>query len=407
MKVLQLHNLYRIPGGEDAVVHQERMMLQEHGHRVVAFERSNAETDHWPFQHRAALPLRMMFSMESYRMVRALCRRERPDVAHVHNVFFVLSPSVYYALDHEGVPIVQTCHNFRFLCANALLNVGGKICERCKSGNYFHAVVHRCYRGSRWQSLGMAVTLACHRYLGRWWDRIDAFIALSEFSRGKLLEGGLPADRMFLKPNFLERALVPSFESDDYAIVMCRLQEEKDVATAVEAFRHLPGLRLMVLGDGPLLEPLKALAERLGLRNIEFRGFVGGEARFDLLRRAKLLVLPSRWYESFSVSVLEAYAMGKPVVGSRIGSIAEVVQDGVTGLLFEPGQPEDLAQKIRQLTGQPDRLVEFGRAARRCFEDRFTKEINYHQLMDVYEFARQRRRAKTPGAAGTGTGPHE
>jgi glycosyltransferase involved in cell wall biosynthesis len=395
MKVLQLHNLYRLPGGEDAVVHQERMMLQDHGHRVVALERSNAETDHWPFWRRAGLPLRMMFSMESYRHVRELCRRERPDVAHVHNVFFILSPSVYYALDHEGVPVVQTCHNFRFLCANALFNVGGGICERCKRGNYFHAVVHRCYRSNRWQSLGMATTLACHRYLGRWWDRIDAFIVLSEFSRTKLLEGGLPADRMFLKPNFLERALVPSFESDDYAIVMCRLQEEKDVATAVQAFRHLPDLRLMVLGDGPLLEPLKALAAQLGLRNVEFKGFIGGEARFDLLRRAKLLVLPSRCYESFSVSVLEAYAMGKPVVGSRIGSIAEVVREGVTGLLFEPGHPDDLAQKIRQLTGQPDRLVEFGRTARRLLEERFTREINYQQLMDIYESARKRRAQRT------------
>ena len=391
MKVLQLHNLYRFAGGEDAVAHRERMMLQKHGHQVVAFERSNMEMDRWPLWQRAVLPLRAVFSIESYRMVRMLCRRERPDVAHVHNVFFLLSPSVYYALDHEGVPVVQTCHNFRFLCANALFNVGGHVCEQCKGGNYFHAAVHRCYRDSRMQSLGMAASLTCHRYLGRWWDCIDAFIALSEFSRVKLLEGGLPADRMFLKPNFLERTLTPSFESDDYAIVLSRLQEEKDVQTAVEAFQHLPDLRLVVLGDGPLLEPLKLLAQRLDLRNVEFKGFIGGEARFDLLRRAKLLVLPSRCYENFSVSVLEAYAMGKPVVASRIGAIAEMVHDGVTGLLFEPGQPEDLARKIRQLTGQPDRLVEFGRAARLLFESRFTEEINYQQLMDIYEFARRHR----------------
>ena len=391
MKILQLHNLYRVGGGEDAVVQRERLLLQQHGHRVIALERSNAETDDWPAWRRARLVPQTFFSTESYRLVRDICRRERPDVAHVHNVFFLLSPSVYYALDREGVPIVQTCHNFRLLCANALFYVGGEVCERCKGGNYAHAVIHRCYHDSRVQSLALAATLACHRYLGHWWDRIDAFIALSDFSRRKLIEGALPEDRIFLKPNFLDRAMTPPFESEDYAVVMGRLHAEKDVQTAVEAFQHLPRLRLLVLGEGPLLEPLKALTQRLGLSRVEFRGFVGGEARFEILRRAKLLVLPSRCYENFSVSVLEAYALGKPVVASRIGAIAEMVEEGVTGLLFEPGQPADLAQKIRQLTDAPDRAAQMGRAARARFEQRFTAEVNYRQLMDIYACARHRR----------------
>ena len=400
MKILQLHNLYRVGGGEDAVVQRERLLLQQHGHRVIALERSNAETDDWPAWRRARLVPQTFFSTESYRLVRDICRRERPDVAHVHNVFFLLSPSVYYALDREGVPIVQTCHNFRFLCANALFYIGGEVCERCKRGNYTHAVIHRCYHDSRTQSLALAASLAWHRYLGHWWDRIDAFIALSEFSRLKLIEGGLPRDRIFLKSNFLDHAPAPSFENEDYAVVMGRLHAEKDVQTAVEAFQHLPNLRLRVLGEGPLLEPLKALAQRLGLRNVEFLGFVRGQERFDILRRAKLLVLPSRCYENFSVSVLEAYVMGKPVVASRIGAIAEMVEDGVTGLLFEPGQPADLAQKIRQLTDAPERVVQMGRAARARFEERFTADINYQQLMDIYALARYRRESRR-----TATGP--
>lgn len=402
MKVLQLHNLYRIGGGEDAVVHRERMLLQQHGHPVVALERSNAETDQWPAWRRARMLTDTFFSADSYRMIREICRRERPDVAHVHNVFFLLSPSVYYALDREGVPIVQTCHNFRFLCPNAIFYTGGGLCERCLTGNYLHAVLHRCYHDSAAQSLALAASLAWHRYAGHWWNRIDAFIVLSQFSRQKLIQGGLPEERVFLKPHFLDSNTAPPAGSGDYAVVMGRLHHEKDVQTAVEAFRHLPALKLLVLGEGPLMEPLKALAGRLGLRNVEFRGFVGGAARFEILRNAKFLVLPSRVYENFSVSVLEAYAMGKPVVASRIGAIAEMVQEGVTGLLFEPCQPDDLARKIHQLLDQPERVIELGRAARAHFECHFTADTNYQQLMDIYDFARRRRESRGKGRVETG-----
>jgi glycosyltransferase involved in cell wall biosynthesis len=400
MKILQLHNRYRIPGGEDAVARRERVLLEGHGHTVIAVERSNTEIDAWPAWRKAMLPARMIFSMQSYREVRALCRRVRPDVAHAHNVFFLLSPSVYYALDAEGVPIVQTCHNFRFLCANGIFFTGGRLCERCKDGNYFHAVAHRCYQNSRVRSLALAVALAAHRYLGHWWDRVDAFIALSGFSKQKLLSGGLPAERMFLKPNFLNNPPAPCYESGDYAIMMGRLQPEKDVQTAVTAFASVRGLRLVVLGEGPLRASLESHARAIGAGNVEFRGFVSGEARYDLLRRAKMLLLPSRVYENFAVSVLEAYAMGKPVVASRIGAVAELVADSVTGSLFEPGDPRDLAAKVQALLDAPQSIVDRGRAARRRFEDCFSAEANYHQLMHIYEFARRRRRGvETAGAS--------
>lgn len=400
MKILQLHNLYRFTGGEDAVVHRERMLLQQHGHQVVALERSNIEMDQWPFWRRALLPLRTMFSLESYWQVRKFCRAERPDVAHVHNVFFLLSPSVYYALDHEGVPIVQTCHNFRFLCANGLFLTENQLCERCLAGNYFHAVAHRCYHESRAQSLMLAATLAAHRYVGRWWDRMDAFIALSKFSRRKLIEGGLPADRVFLKPNFQDAPPPVAEELGDYAIAMSRLHPEKDVETAIRAFQSIEGLRLMVVGDGPLRAPLETLARDIAPRKVEFKGFIGGEARFNLLRRARFLLLSSRVYENFSVSVLEAYAMGKAVVAPRIGAIAELVEDGVTGLLFEPRNQVDLAARIRQLLAKPGWAEELGRAARRRFEERFTPAVNYEQLMRIYDFARQHHRQRTTVGAG-------
>lgn len=391
MKVLQVHNRYRVPGGEDAVVRRERRLLERHGHGVVAFERANEEMDGWPAWRRLMLPATTMFSLRSYREVRALCRRERPDVAHVHNVFFLLSPSVYYALEDEGVPIVQTCHNFRFLCANAIFLTEGRICERCIGGNYFHAVAHRCYREGRAQSLMLAMTLAAHRYIGRWWEKIDAFIALSEFSQRKLVEGGLPVERMFLKPHFMDDPPEPCFESDDYALLMGRLHQEKDVATAVDAFRDIRGLRLLVLGDGPLRGELEERARRSGRGNVEFRGFIAGEPRFDVVRRAKMLLLPSRVYENFAVSVLEAYAMGKPVVASRIGAIAELVEDGVTGLLFEVGNAADLAAKVCRLRDDPALAVAMGRNARRRFEERFNADANCQQLMQIYRFARQRR----------------
>ncbi len=391
MKVLQLHNRYRVPGGEDAVVKRERDLLERHGHQVIVLERANEEMDGWPAWRRALLPATTMFSLRSYREVLEICRRERPDVAHIHNVFFLLSPSVYYALNRAGVPIVQTCHNFRFLCANAIFLTGGRLCERCKAGNYFHAVAHRCYRDSRAQSLMLALTLAAHRYLGRWWEKMDAFIALSEFSRCKLIEGGLPSDRMFLKPHFLDNPPAPCFESDDYAVLMSRLHQEKDVATAVEAFRDVRGLRLLVLGDGPLRGALEEQARQAGLGHVEFRGFIAGELRFDLVRRARMLLLPSRVYENFAVSVLEAYAMGKAVVASRIGAVTELVQDGVTGLLFEPGNAADLAEKVNRLRADPVLAAELGRNGRRRFDEDYNADSNYRHLTQIYRFARRRR----------------
>ncbi|MCX6906808.1 MAG: glycosyltransferase family 4 protein [Verrucomicrobia bacterium] len=390
MKILQLHNLYRFTGGEDTVVHRERILLQQHGHQVVALERSNIEMDQWPLWRRALLPLRTVFSLESYRQVRKFCRTERPDVAHVHNVFFLLSPSVYYALNHEGVPIVQTCHNFRLVCTNGLFYTEGRPCERCKFGNYWHAVLHRCCYDSRARSVLMAAMLSLHRYPGRWFDRVDAFIALSEFSRRKLIEGGLPAARVFLKPNCMEKPLERGSGDGDYAIVMGRLHPEKDVQTTLEAFRHVQGLRLLVVGEGPLREPLERQAQEWGLAGVEFRGFVAGAARFELLRRARFLLLSSRVYENFSMSVLEAYAAARPVVASRIGAVAELVEDGVTGLLFEPGNPLDMAAKVRQLQSDPALVERLGSAARQKFERHYLAETNYQQLVEVYNFARER-----------------
>jgi len=390
MKILVAHNAYQQRGGEDTVVAAEPELLRARGHEVVSYRRSNDELAGRNGIRILALAAETVWSSLSYETVKNILKIERPDVAHFHNTFPLISPSTYYACAEAGVPVVQTLHNYRLLCPGATFLRDGKVCEECLGRAVpWPAVVHGCYRNSRPATLATAAMLSVHRAMGTWQKKVNLYIALTEFARKRFIEGGLPADRVVVKCNFIPNRPAPATTSRDYALFVGRLSEEKGpqlLPVAWQALRSRVPLR--VVGDGPLMKTLCEEVKRYGLSSrIELKGRRPANEVAAAMTGARFLVMPSIWYEGFPMTVVEAYADGLPVIASRIGSLAEIVQDGVTGLHFNPGDAMDLAAKVEWAWTHPKEMEEMGRAARGEYEAKYTAERNYEALMRIYEIA--------------------
>ncbi|MEM4406462.1 MAG: glycosyltransferase family 4 protein [Candidatus Methanomethylicaceae archaeon] len=391
MKVLIIHNDYQQPGGETVAVKAQIALLQQHGHQVLTYWRDNREILQYGLTEKIAFWINTLFSPRTFQEVLALVRQERPDVAHVHNVFPLISPAVYWALKKSGVPIVQTVHNYRFLCPNALFYTRGQICERCKYGNTLHAIRWRCYRQSYLLSALYALVIGLHRRLGTF-DLIDHFLPVSEFVAHKLVESRFTtAKKVTVLGNFLPDPLPApgSFERrEPYVVYLGRLSPEKGVSMLLDTMVNLPEVTLKIAGDGPQAETLKARAQKEGLC-VEFLGYVAGERKWDLIRNAMVSVVPSVWYEAFPFSVLEAMAVGTAVVASNLGGLPSVVEDGKSGLLFRVGDSRDLREKLAWLVAHPEDALMMGRYGREKVEIKYIAKVHYQQLITLYERVRQ------------------
>lgn len=384
MDILIAHNFYQHRGGEDHCVAAEAAMLKARGHNVVQYFLHNDAID---TMGRLQTASRTIWSRPAFQELRALFRRHRPQIAHFHNTFPLISPAAYYAARAENVRVVQTVHNFRLLCANALLFRNGDICEDCV-GKFiaWPSVVHKCYRGSFTATGAVATMLGVHRVMDTWRRAVDVYIALTEFSRRKLIEGGVPADRIAVKANFSHPDPGPGQGSGGYGLFVGRLSPEKGIETLIKAWRCLDGsIPLKIVGDGPMAPVVERAAANHPA--IEWFGALPSEAVHALMGDAAFLVLPSRCYETFGRVIVEAYAKGTPVIASRRGAMAELVHDGRTGLHFEPGDPVDLAEKARRILADPPDLKRMRQAARREFAQNFTAESNHETLKRIYERA--------------------
>jgi glycosyltransferase involved in cell wall biosynthesis len=388
MKVVLVHNFYRHPGGEDRVFTQERDLLVSHGHDVLTYKRSNSETiDYSPFQ-KLGLPRRMVWASDAYKHIKQLIRRENPQIVHVHNTFFQISPAIFAACYEVGVPVIQTLHNFRLMCPAATYFRDGKVCEKCRESGLWQGIRHACYRESRGATSAVAFMLATHRRARTWIDKVTLHIALTHFSRTKFTEGGLPAAKIVVKPNFVSPDPGEKQSEGEGAVFVGRFWPEKGVATMLRAWGHLRGrLPLRILGDGPLRGELERIASDLNLSNVTFLGHVSNDATQAAIKNARILIFPSENYENFPVTIVEALSCGTPVVCSRLGAMQEIVKDGVTGLNFEPGNPEDLAEKVAWACDHPGEVNAMGRAARLEYEEKYTAENNYAALMSIYQQA--------------------
>jgi glycosyltransferase involved in cell wall biosynthesis len=385
--VLSVHNAYQQPGGEDQVFASESALLEGSEHRVVYYRDDNSRVHSgW------VAGVSATWNPRSYTRLQRLVREHRPDVAHFHNTFPLISPAGYYAVRRLGVPVVQKLSNFRLLCPGGLLLRDGVPCEECiERGSLRPAIANRCYRGSRSATCAVSAMVGLHRAAGTWERQVDIYIALSEFAKRKFVDGGIPADRIVVKRNFM--APDPGFGQGQggYALFAGRLSEEKGIRPLTQAWQVLGDIPLNVAGDGPLREARWPA-------NVRLLGHQPREGVLALMKDAGVLVFPSICYENAPVTIVEAFACGLPVIASNLGSIPEFVTHGRTGLLFKPGDAEDLARQVRWARDHPEEMRAMRANARREFEEKYTADRSYKMLMGIYEtaiedFRRRRREA--------------
>ncbi|MDB5798087.1 MAG: glycosyltransferase [Paucimonas sp.] len=376
-RILVIHNRYRQRGGEDVVVDDEVRLLREHGHAVRVYGRDNASIDGMA---KVTLARETVWSSRTTLDLQQQLREFSPDLIHVHNSFPLVSPSLYWAAAKAPCPVVQTLHNFRLMCLQAMFLRNNRVCEDCKGTTPWRGVVRGCYHDSPTQSAVLAGMLVVHRGLGTFQRKITRYIALNNFSRDKFVEGGLPAERITVKPNFVAHHALPEGPRRG-ALFVGRLSHEKGLALLGDALDLLPGASVDVLGDGPEMAMVQAHPQMQAL---------GRRERSEVMERmhsAAYLVMPSMWYETFGLVQMEAFACGLPVIAPRLGSMAEMIDHGHTGLLFEPGSARDLAAQITWAEAHPQQLLAMGRNARAVYLEKYTPERNYTQLMEIYESA--------------------
>lgn len=380
LRILCVHNRYLIRGGEDLAFEDEQRMLREHGHAVTGYERDNQDVAQ---VGRIRLFGKTIWSVQTYHEVRRYLRRERFDVMHVHNTLPLISPSVYYAAKSVGVPVVQTLHNYRLICPNASLYRDGGICEACVGKTVaWPGIVHACYRDSRLASGAVATLMATHKVMRTWSRAVQRYIVPSRFGRDKLIEGGLPADRVVVKPPYVtpDPGVGPGGE---YALFVGRLDPQKGADVMIDAWRQLGGeIPLKIVGDGPLREKIEQAAQRLS--GVEYLGRRERAEVDELMGNARIFLFPSTWYEGLPRVILEALARGTPVVTSGIGSMASVIDDGRTGLHFRAGDVDHLVERVRWVLANPDEVAAMRCHARDEFEATYTPQANYTRLMEIY-----------------------
>jgi glycosyltransferase involved in cell wall biosynthesis len=387
MKLLIAHNRYRYPGGEDVVFSREAALLRSAGHDVVEYVRQNAEIQNDGILNDVKTGIRTLWALETARELRSILRKEKPQLVHFHNTFPLISPAAYYACKEAGVAVVQSLHNPRIICPAATHFREGRVCEDCSGrGLPWPGVIHACYHSSRPQTAVVSGMIAVHRLLGTWRDQVDAYIVFTEFFRRRFIAAGLPPEKLFLKPHFLNTDPGMKQEPGDYALFLGRLAPEKGIRTLLKAWQNLKHVPLIMVGSGPLQEEVSKFQHG----NPLLRAFLHLPERelFELIKGARFLVWPSEgYYETFGLVAIEAFACGTPVVASRVGAMAELVEDQKSGLHFEAGNPDDLAAKVAWAWNHPLEMETIGLAARAEYMNKYTAARNYDALMQIYDAA--------------------
>ncbi len=376
--VLIVHNYYQIPGGEDAVVANEKKLLEAHGHEVILYTRDNKEINEKTKFQKLFLPFSTIYNPRTSKDIKRIIRERKVDIVHVHNTLNLISPAIYYAARKCGIPVVQTIHNFRLLCPGATFYRDGKICEDCLNKGLGCAVKHGCYRGSKAQTLICVISTALHRFT-KIYGKIN-YITLTEFNKNKLLQlKQINEDKVFVKPNFVEAQDLN--EKRDGFIFAGRLDELKGVRILIEAWK-LMGVdapHLTIYGIGPLEEWCATQIKENNL-NAEMNGFAPNELVKEFISKSQALILPTLWYEGFPMSIVEAYSVGTPVICSDIGNAGSVVEEGVSGWKFEPGDSKGLVNKVLNWS-------DISKSVKQVYESKYTAEENYKRLLEIYEKA--------------------
>jgi len=374
MRVLLGHCFYRTsaPSGEDSVYRNEKKMLESNGIEVIPFEKQNDDLEGLDFFGKVRSGFEYVWSKNAFQETTKLIDQYKPDLAHFHNIFPQMSTSVHAACKTRGIPVVQTLHNFRFICPSALLQRNNAPCDLCVKGSLMNSIKHRCYRDSVVATLPLASMITVNRAQKNFENNVNTYIALTEFSKQQFASAGLPAEKLTVKPNFVHNTNHPEFNLGDYILYVGRLTQEKGVLSLIEACKNLKNIPLKIVGDGGLRRQLEdtVISEKL---NVEILGYRNNDEVLSLLDGARFLVLPSECYEGFPVTICEAFSRKKIVVGSRIGNIDAIIQEG-----------GDMSTVISEMWQDTKNIQLMSETAYAEYQQRYNPESNHKQLMAIY-----------------------
>lgn len=392
MNILQINNYGYIRGGSDYYFLSLSNILKENGHQIITMVKDdprNIVCTPWvvpgfqPEKPKLKDLMNFFYSFDARRIAHQLLENEQPQIAHLHIYYGQLTPSIISVLKSRGIPIVQTLHEYKLICPIVTMTRNGQPCEECCNGSYWKAAINRCNRGSLLRSLVTSAESYTSQMLGAIND-IDHFIAVSDFVRDKMLQYGIPEHRISTVHNFINmEEYKPNYSAGDYFLYFGRVERIKGIMTLLAAVKQA-NVRLIIAGVGGLEQTVEREIKKHKL-DVELVGFKSGSELHDLIRGSLCVVVPSEWYETFGLVILEANALGKPVIASRIGGMPEVIKEGETGLLFEAGNVDELTQAMEWIWTHPDEAVDMGKNARRHVEKKFGKERHYKKIMSIYE----------------------
>lgn len=406
MKILQINKYYYLKSGAEKSMFDVSLLLQSHGHQVIPFatkNEKNASSDYSKYFveniefnreikssifRKMKMGLKVIYSFEARNKLLRLIEKENPDIAHIHKFNNSLTPSILYALKKKNIPVVQTMRDYRTVCPNYNLYDFNKseICEDCKGHKYFNAVRRRCHGIGKSYLVGLNIAIEAYLYhfLKTYENTIDLFIAPSNFLMKKMIEFGVDKNKIIHIPNFLHcDRYIPNYNNSDYILHFGRLERHKGVKTLIAAMKQIKYSKLYIVGEGFYQYELEKYIKENNIKNVLFFGYKTGEELNEYIKNSLFVVIPSEWHENCPKTILESFALGKPVIGADIGGIPELV-DGSNGMLFKSGNVSDLAEKINYLLDNRNIITEMGRNARKNVEEKYNENIHYNMLMKAY-----------------------
>ena len=399
--LLSVNNYYYLRGGAETIFLSHNELIAGAGWDVIPFSMSHSDNlpsawseyfveeieygNQYTLSEKFKRAASSVYSLESRKNIRKLIEVVRPDICHAHNIYHHISPSILGLLRDENIPVVMTLHDLKLACPAYRMLVNGEVCERCKGGKIYNVVLNNCMKGSRALSALVMIEAGLHKLLGSYSSCVSKFIVPSRFYLNKFVEWGWSSDKFIFIPNFINiRDYSPDYAAGEYFLYVGRLSFEKGVATLIEAAADA-NVPLKIAGSGPEEIELKKLAAASG-GSVEFLGYVSGEGLRDVIRSSRAVVLPSEWYENAPLSLLEAYALGKPVIGARIGGIPEIIIEGETGFIFASGAVDELSSSLSHVAALGgEKLVSMGRNARRRAESEYDSSIYKSRILDLYK----------------------
>jgi len=402
MKFIFANNYYYLRGGSERVFFDEMEMLEKDRHEVIPFARvfeKNFQSKYSNFfappieyedvslPRKISAAIKLMYSFDSKHCFLKLLENFKPDIIHAHNIYGRLTTSILDVAYTKKIPVVMTLHDYKLICPSYLMLANNKVCESCEGKKFYYSVIKRCHKDSFLPSMVYFMESFINRVFKKYIRAVKYFICPSKFSLSKHTKYGIPEEKLVYIPNFINADdFNPNYNSGEYIVFVGRLSKEKGVLTLLKAVKGL-NIPVKIVGEGSMRAEYEGYVKENKISNVIFDGYKSGDDLKNLFRNATFMVVPSEWYENAPMTILESFAYGKPVIGSDIGGIPEMVRHGETGLLFEMGNAQDLKAKIKEMLQSPSRITEMGQKARKIVEEEYNAELHYQRLKEVYEMA--------------------